>query len=185
MFEGRFSLAVVPAGGAVLPPAVRKEMHKRWGAKPELLCFGVQFLYICQAKQAERLLRHLDAQLCAAAPEKRDVTAYFQRMERSVARLQPDNNGAFILPQHLMELCGVPEGGVLTLLGVVDHLELWNRPHLERQSKVLEGLTHSSKDAPAALTETPLCLSEGYCSLARGGKPDPRRCGPCVFLRLP
>ena len=185
MFEGRFSLAVVPDGGVLLPPAIRKEMHKRWGAKPELLCFGVQFLYICEAGQAERLLRHLDAQLCAAVPDKREVTAYFQQMERSVAKLRPDSTGAFTLPRPLMELCGVPGGGVLTLLGVVDHLELWNRAHLEKQSKVLEGLTQSSKAAPAALAETPLCLSEGYCSLARGGQPDPRRCGPCVYLRLP
>ena len=184
MFEGRFSLAVVPTGGVMLPPAVRKEMHRAWGMNPELLCFGVQFLYVCQAEKAEHLLRHLDTQLCAATVDKRDVTAYFQQMERSVARLQPDSNGSFILPKPLMGMLGVPEGGVLTLLGVVDHLELWNRPHLERQSKVLEQLMQS-KDAPDGLTETPLCLSEGYCSLARGGKPDPRRCGPCVYLRLP
>jgi len=183
MFDGRFSLAVSPEGNVILPPAVRKEMHRQWGQGPALLCFGVQFLYICRAQDAEDLLRRLDTQLCAAFFEDMwAVTGYFRQMEASVARAAPSADGRFALPQRLMELLGVHRGGLLTLLGVEDHLELWNRERLERQMRAFE------LDAPRqGLLETPICMqgSESPCSLLRGGLPDMRRCGPCVYLRLP
>ena len=185
MFDGRFSLAVSPEGSVILPPPIRKKMQRQWGPNPELLCFGVQFLYICLARNAEALLQRLDTQLCAAFPEEMyAVTDYFRRMENSVAQVQPTHEGRFALPTRLMELLGVHRGGLLTLLGVEDHLELWNRERLEHQMRIFES------GAPAGgrgLLETPICLqdSESPCSLLRGGLPETRRCGPCVYLRLP
>ena len=183
MFDGRFSLAVSPEGNVILPPAIRKKMHRQWGQSPALLCFGVQFLYICLAQNAEALLQRLDTQLCAAFPgDMGAVTDYFRRMENSVAQVAPSADGRFALPQRLMELLGVHRGGLLTLLGVEDHLELWNRERLELQMQAFEN------GAPGrGLLETPICLqdSEHPCSLLRGGLPEAKRCGPCVYLRLP
>ena len=186
MFEGRYALAVSPEGAVILPPAVRKEMHALWGQAPELLCFGVQFLYLCNAAQAEALLRRIDNRLCAAfAQDMPQVNAYFHAMERSVARLRPMPDGRFILPPPLLKLLDVNRGGLLTLLGVEDHLEIWNRAQLERQTRALAQKNAPAEDRP--LLETPICLQgeELPCSFLRGGVPEPKRCGPCVYLRLP
>jgi len=67
---------------------------------------------------------------------------------------------------------------------VEDHLELWDRVRLERQSRALD-----QKNPPESrsLLETPICLYDGElpCSLLKDGAPTPKRCGPCVHLRLP
>jgi len=185
MFEGRYSLAVSPEGNIILPPAIRKVMHRQWGSSPALLCFGVQFLYICLAQSAEALLQRLDEQLCAAFPEDMGaVTEYFRRMESSVTQVAPSADGRFALPLRLMDLLEVNRGGLLTLLGVEDHLELWTRERLQRQMQAFESRTPA---AGRGLLDTPICLqtSESPCSLLRGGLPEPKRCGPCVYLRLP
>jgi len=185
MFEGRYSLAVSPEGGVTLPPAIRKELHKQWGRAPALLCFGVQSLYLCLDSRAEALLRRLDTQLCAAFPEDMHlVNDYYRAMMQSVTELRPSESGRFTLPPRQREMLGVPRGGLLTLLGAENHLEIWNRERLDIQVRALE------RGAPGRgreLLETPICLQDGDfpCSLLRGGVPDPKRCGPCVFLRLP
>ena len=186
MFEGRFSLAVSPEGAVILPPAVRKEMHRRWGQNPELLCFGVQFLYLCHADRAESLLRRIDSQLCAIfADDMRQVNAYLRALDHSIAQVTPLPDGRFALPPPLREMLGVSGGGLLTLLGADDHLEVWDRKLLERQSRALEQKNIPAEGRP--LLETPICLQEGDlpCSFLRGGLPEPKRCGPCVYLRLP
>ena len=185
MFEGRFSLAVSPDGAVTLPPAVRKEIHRLWGPNPEMMCFGVQFLYLCHAGQAEALLRRVDTGLCAAFPrDKRQVTAYFRAMERSVTRLSPLPDGRFLLPRPLLDMLGVPQGGLVVLLGVEDYLEIWDRDQLQLQSRALE---EKSRPEQRGLLDTPICLQGGEhpCSLLKGGLPAPKRCGPCVYLRLP
>jgi len=50
----------------------------------------------------------------------------FRRMfYASVAEVRPDNQGRFVVAQHLREFAGLDKEAVL--LGVDDHLELWNR----------------------------------------------------------
>ena len=185
MFEGRYSLAVSPEGIVTLPTAVRKELHRLWGAQPPLLCFGVQYLYICHEQRAESLLRLIDRRLCAAFPQDlKQVNAYFRAMERSVAPVDPMPDGRFVLPEPSREQLGVAQGGLLTLLGVDDHLELWDKARLEQRTAALD---RRDRKTEAPLLETPICLqnSEYPCSLLRDGKPLPGRCGPCMYLRLP
>ena len=185
MFDGRYFVAVSPEGAITLPPAVRREMQRLWGTNPELLCFGVQFLYISRVDQAEALLRRIDNRLCAGfGHDMRQVNAYFRAMDRSVAQLNTVSDGRFVLPQQQRNMLGVPSGGLLVLLGVDDHLELWNREELEAQTRLLE-----QKELPGqrGLLETPICLQsdDEPCSLLKDGLPVPKRCGPCVYLRLP
>lgn len=187
MFEGRYSLALSPEGAVTLPPRIRKEMHRLWGDAPQLLCFGAQYLYICQQEQAEALLVRVDKQLCAAFDDLRAVNHYLRRMQDSVALLYPASNGTFRLPRALMQRLGTPRGGLLALLGVDDHLEVWNTEHLKNQTNWLEQQSMVKNPAFTAPENTPICLQPGEtpCSLLRGGLPSPRRCGPCVYLRLP
>ena len=187
MFEGRYSLALGPEGTVMLPERVRKEMHRLWGENPPLLCFGAQFLYICREEAAEALLARVDRQLCAAFSDNLPaVNAYLGRMADSVARLRPGLNGAFDLPRRLMERLEAPRGGLLALLGVDDHLELWNSGRLEAQAALLERQVQAKFPARTVPEDTPICLQGGEqpCSLLKGGLPVPRRCGPCVHLRL-
>ncbi len=172
----------------MLPPRIRKEIHRMWGDNPRLLCFGAQFLYICHEEQAEALLVRVDNQLCAAfMDDLPSVNNYLRSMQHSVAQLQPEANGTFVLPRRLMECLDAPRGGLLSLLGVSDHLEIWNSEHLKKQSNWLEQQTQSRSPRITAPQDTPICLqgSETPCSLLRDGLPTPRRCGPCVYLRLP
>ena len=187
MFEGRYSLALGPEGIVMLPEKVRKEMHNLWGENPPLLCFGAQFLYICREEQAEALLARVDRQLCAAfSDDMQPVIDYLGCMPDSVARLRPGLNGAFELPRRLMARLDAPRGGLLALLGVDDHLEIWNSERLETQSAWLEKQVQERAPVRAAPEDTPICLQGGEhpCSLLKGGLPVPRRCGPCVYLRL-
>jgi DNA-binding transcriptional regulator/RsmH inhibitor MraZ len=187
LFEGKYSLALGPEGTVMLPEKVRKEMHRLWGENPRLLCFGAQFLYICQEEQAEALLSRVDRQLCAAfGDDLRAVTDYLGRMSDSVAQLQPGLNGAFDLPRQLMACLDAPRGGQLALLGVDDHLEIWNSERLEAQSAWLERQVQERTPLRVSPEDTPICLQGGEhpCSLLKGGLPVPRRCGPCVYLRL-
>jgi len=188
LFEGRYSLALGPEGTVMLPEKVRKAMHALWGENPQLLCFGAQFLYVCREEQAEALLSRVDRQLCAAfSDDLRAVTDYLGRMADSVAQLQPGLNGVFDLPRRLMARLDAPRGGQLALLGVDDHLEIWNRERLEAQSACLEKQVQARTRAQRTTPEdTPICMQGGEqpCSLLKGGLPVPRRCGPCVYLRL-
>lgn len=184
MFQGRYSLAVSPEGGVTLPPAVRRKAYRMWGEKPTLLSFGAQFAYLCNENQAEALLTRIDQRLCDVF-DKQDpqLIGYFRAMERSVAQISVLPGGRFIMPQQLMDLLGVHAGGLLTLLGVDDHLELWNRETLAVQTSMLSQKNQETR----TLLETPICLQNDDmpCSLLKGGRPSPKRCGPCVYLRLP
>jgi len=171
----------------MLPEKVRKEMHRLWGENPRLLCFGAQFLYLCREEQAEALLSRVDSQLCAAfADDLQAVNDYLGCMADSVAQLQPGPNGAFDLPRRLMARLDAPRGGLLALLGVDDHLEIWNNERLEAQSALLERQVQARFIQRTVPEDTPICLQGGEhpCSLLKGGLPVPRRCGPCVYLRL-
>jgi len=171
----------------MLPPRVRKEMHRLWGESPALLCFGAQFLYLCREERAEELLARVDRQLCAAyAGNMQAVNAYLGRMQDSVAQLRPNLNGSFDLPRRLMERLGAPRGGLLALLGVDDHLEIWNSERLETQSAWLERQVQAKNPQRTVPEDTPICIQGGEhpCSLLKDGLPVPRRCGPCVYLRL-
>ncbi|MCL2105555.1 MAG: division/cell wall cluster transcriptional repressor MraZ [Oscillospiraceae bacterium] len=188
MFEGRYSIAVNPEGEIVLPPALRKEMHLRMGPSPALMGFGVQFLYICGEDGAEELLVQLNAQLCAAfSGDKRQATAYFKQMGPSVTKLFPSDSGRIKLSRAMLELLEYRQGDLLTVMGVGDHLEIWNRARWQARLRALErSMLNKSEPAQHSLLETPICLQRGEsCSLLRNGRPQPKLCGPCVHLRLP
>lgn len=189
MFEGRYSLALGPDGKIILPARIRKAVHGTWGDRPHLLCFGAQFLYLCREDQAEALLARVDRQLCTAfGGNLTAVTQYLLCMQDSVARLELEpEDGMLILPQRLMERLDAPRGGLMLLLGVDDHLEIWNSAQLQQQSEWLEQQMQAKTPARTAPENTPICLQPGEvpCTLLRGGLPVPRNCGPCVYLRLP
>ena len=184
MFEGRYSIAVSPEGVIALPAALRREVPRMWGKEPALLCFGVQFLYICHVDQAEALLRRIDERLCAVFPkEDRQLIAYLAALERSVARLEFLPGGRICLPPRALELLALTAGVLPTLFGVDEHLELWNRDELQAKTQLLAQKTPGERP----LLETPICLQNDDmpCSLLKDGRPAPKRCGPCVYLRLP
>jgi len=189
MFEGRYSVAVSPEGVIALPAAMRREVPRIWGKEPALLCFGVQFLYFCHIDQAEALLRCIDERICAVFPkEDRQVIAYLHALEHSVARPEYLPGGRIALPPSALELLGAAEGKLPILLGVDDHLELWNRDELQDKMQQLAQKSSGERTpSEQLLLETPICLQNDDmpCSLLKDGRPTPKRCGPCVYLRLP
>jgi DNA-binding transcriptional regulator/RsmH inhibitor MraZ len=185
MLSGKFSLAVSPEGDIFLPPNVRRELARMYGSYA-LMGFGVQFLYLCEQREAESLLRQIDAQLLAAFPaNKRQVNRFLSALSDSVAMLSPDAKGKIHLPTHLLDLLEHKPGELLTLFGVEDHLELWNGVCWRERTQALERNVQLKK-TDVSLLETPICLQrEEACSMLRNGRPQPKICGQCVRLRLP
>ena len=184
MLEGRYSVAVSLEGVIALPSALRRQAPRMWGKEPALLCFGVQFLYICHIDQAEALLRRIDERLCAVFPkEDRQMIAYLRALERSVSRPAYLPGGRIALPPSALELLGLAEGELPTLFGVGEHLELWNRDELHAKTQQLT----QKNTGERSILETPICLQNDDmpCSLLKDGQPIPKRCGPCMYLRLP
>ena len=183
IFKDSYAIALGPRGEINLPISVRRNMVPFGGTAAPLMTFGVQFLNICAVDEAEELLMRIYGRLCDVfGPQDTQVADYLLAVERSMAKLQPLGNGRYILPPHTRKLLNSPSDGMLTLMGVDDHLELWNRAELETQTQLLK---RKGDSAPRSLLETQICLHMDKCTLLKDGKAVPKRCGRCIYLRLP
>jgi len=183
MFKSSHTVALGPNGEITFPSPVRREMQRQWGSSPTLMAFGVQFLYICHVDATEELFLRIHNRLCATfGPNDPQVCDYLHAVERSMAKLDALPNGRFALSAQTRALLNSPKDGLLTLLGIDDHFELWNRTELETQVRLLQ---RKGDDDPRALLETHICLHNERCSLMKDGMAVPKRCGQCLYLRLP
>lgn len=183
MFKSNHSVALGPNGEITFPTSARRDMQRQWGGNPSLIAFGVQFLYICHVDAAEDLFMRIHDRLCATfGSHDPQVNDYLHAVERSMAKLEQLPNGRYALPPQTRALLNSPKDGLLTLLGIDDHFELWNRTELETQVRLLQ---RKGDNDPRALLETNICLHSEQCSLMKDGIAIPKRCGQCLYLRLP
>jgi DNA-binding transcriptional regulator/RsmH inhibitor MraZ len=182
----KYSAGVTAKGDFTLPPKFRKELHKRYGFGATLALFGAQFIYICEQSLAPALIERIDKQLTAAYPKHVDfATNYLRAACKYSATQKLTAGGQLRLPLDIREMLGVPSGGMLTILGVGDYMELWNTEVWEARRATLLQSMEQWEVAPVSLLETPICMQTDPCSLLKDGQPDPRACGPCQCLRLP
>ncbi len=70
-------------------------------------------------------LAELAVRLAAASPTGQDVRAFSRLFYARAERVDTDRQGRVRLPAHLAELASL--GKEVVLLGVRDHIELWNK----------------------------------------------------------
>ena len=68
----------------------------------------------------------------------RDRLAFDRRMFGTASHLEPDKQGRVLIPEAVRRRTGLDKE--VTLVGVRDHLELWNRPDWETErERLFEG----------------------------------------------
>lgn len=77
----------------------------------------------------EGAFEQLAARLAAASPTQHDVRAFGRLFYGQAERVEPDRQGRIRLPARLAEAAGIRREAVL--VGVGDHLELWDRQRLD------------------------------------------------------
>lgn len=81
------------------------------------------------ALYTEDTLQALANRLASASPTQQEVRAYNRMFYAQAERLELDDQGRFRVPTHLVQLASLEKEVVL--VGVSDHLELWNKPQWE------------------------------------------------------
>jgi MraZ protein len=77
------------------------------------------------ALYAEQVFAQLADQLGRGSPTAQDVRAFSRMFYAQAQRVETDRQGRVRVPQQLAELASL--GGEIVLLGVRDHLEIWDR----------------------------------------------------------
>ena len=91
--------------------------------------------------QTPRLYPERDyEELVATAPvditPEQDLLAFDQLHFALASRVEPDGQGRLLLPQKILRRAGIQKE--VTLIGVRDHLEVWNRGDWEARIEELE-----------------------------------------------
>lgn len=83
----------------------------------------------CVGVYTEAGLEQLAARLAEAPPTHSSVRTYLRLFYAQAERVEVDSQGRIRLPDRLISLAGV--GREVVLLGVQDHIELWDRKRWE------------------------------------------------------
>ncbi|REJ65307.1 MAG: division/cell wall cluster transcriptional repressor MraZ [Planctomycetota bacterium] len=95
---------------------------------------------------AEDSFEKLATRLAEASPVSGDVRAFGRLFYANARRVELDRQGRLRVPQELVDLASL--GGEIVLVGVGDHLELWEatrwRTYLEAQQNQYDQLAESA-----------------------------------------
>ena len=124
LFTGSFQRAIDEKQRIAIPKTFR-----------ELLGADAQTLYVTPgtdgslALYTEAALALLAERLAAASPNGQDVRAFGRLFYARAQAVELDSQGRVRIPPELAQLAGLTSEAVL--LGVQDHLELWDRARWE------------------------------------------------------
>lgn len=129
LFYGEYSLTVDDKGRLLIPAEVRKEMDTDRDGEAFFLIVGVnQRPWLYPEKGYHELVSSLSSELVPGE----DMLA-FDRMNFSMtAKVQWDKQGRVVLPDKTIRRTNL--GRDVTMIGVRDHLELWNSDEWELES---------------------------------------------------
>ena len=98
----------------------------------------------------EEVFATLAARLAAASPAEQDVRAFSRLFYSQAQRVEFDTQGRIRIPAELAELTHLKRDAVL--LGVMDHLEIWDRSRWEQY--LAERRSRYDEIAEAAFRQT-------------------------------
>ena len=125
LLTGSFSRAIDEKQRIAIPKRIREELLRGDG----------NALYIAPgtdgslALYTEDIFAALAARFTAASPAEQDVRAFGRLFYSRAQRVEFDTQGRIRIPTELASLAGLGRDAVL--LGVFDHLEIWDRSRWE------------------------------------------------------
>lgn len=137
---GEFELSIDEKGRLSIPSEIRKAIVPERDGEAFFLVVGVNrvpWLY------PERYYEWLVTQELADVTPDEDVLAYDQMNFALASKFDWDKQGRILIPEKTLRRTGLSRE--VTMIGVKDHLELWNRPQWEARREQL--LARSSEIA--------------------------------------
>jgi MraZ protein len=129
---GEYELSIDDKNRMLIPAEVRKALTAERDGDAFFMVVGVNrvpWLY------TERYYEHVVSQTPADMVPAEDLLAFDQMNFALASRLEWDKQGRVLIPEKTLKRTGLNRD--VTLVGVRDHLELWNRPDWETRRETL------------------------------------------------
>jgi MraZ protein len=135
LLHGEYELNIDDKNRFLIPAEIRKRMHPERDGQAFYLVIGPDRRpWMYPEKSYQALVATVPAELSPG----RDRLAFDRRMFGTAAYLEPDKQGRVLIPDATRRRTGLDKE--VTLVGVRDHLEIWNRPDWEAErERLFEG----------------------------------------------
>jgi len=133
VLTGEFELNVDDKNRLLIPSEVRRSINQAEHGDGFFLVMGINrrpWLY------PERYYENLVTAAPADITPEQDLLAFDQLHFALASRIELDGQGRLLLPQKILRRSGIQKE--VTLIGVRDHLEVWNRADWEARIEELE-----------------------------------------------
>ena len=133
VLTGEFELNIDEKNRLLVPSEIRKSINQQEHGDGFFLVMGINrrpWLY------SERYYENLVTAGPADITPENDLLAFDQLHFALASRLEPDGQGRLLLPMKTLRRAGIQKE--VTLIGVRDHLEVWNRADWEARIEELE-----------------------------------------------
>ena len=133
VLTGEFELNIDDKNRLLIPSEVRKSINQSTHGDGFFLVMGINrkpWLY------SERYYEELVTAAPADITPEQDLLAFDQLHFALASRVEPDGQGRLLLPQKILRRAGIQKE--VTLIGVRDHLEVWNRGDWDARIDELE-----------------------------------------------
>ena len=132
ILHGEYEVSIDDKNRFLIPAEIRKRMD------PER--DGVAFFLVIGADRrpwvyTERFYESLVSEVPATMSPGLDRLAYDRRVFGTAAYMEPDKQGRVLIPEAMRRRTALDKE--VTLVGVRDHLEIWNRPEWEAERERL------------------------------------------------
>ena len=132
ILHGEYDLAIDDKNRFLIPAEIRKVMNSERDGDAFFLVIGTDrrpWMY------PERYYEQLVEQVPAELTPGRDRLASDRRLFGTASRLEWDKQGRVLIPDKMRQRTALQKE--VTLVGVRDHLEIWNRPDWEAERERL------------------------------------------------
>ena len=122
VLTGEFELNIDDKNRLLIPSEVRRSINQAEHGDGFFLVMGINkkpWLY------PERYYENLVTAAPADITPEQDLLAFDQLHFALASRVEPDGQGRLVLPQKILRRAAIQKE--VTLIGVRDHLEIWNR----------------------------------------------------------
>jgi MraZ protein len=132
ILHGEYEIAIDDKNRFLIPAEIRKRMDPERDGLAFYLVIGPDrrpWLY------TERFYEQLSSELPAELSPGRDRLAFDRRMYGTASLMEPDKQGRVLISESMRKRTALNKE--VTLVGVRDHLEIWNRPEWEAERERL------------------------------------------------
>jgi MraZ protein len=133
VLTGEFELNIDDKNRLLIPSEVRRSINPADHGEGFFLVMGINrkpWIY------TERYYADLVANAPADITPEQDLLAFDQLHFALASRIELDGQGRLLLPQKILRRAGIAKE--VSLIGVRDHLEVWNRADWEARIEELE-----------------------------------------------